>query len=102
MKTTSLITYNTRRSLSFIIAGIILSFVLYSFAIASTTVSIADSSVTSRSIQELRTEVSELESKYYMMIDELSIEQAVEEGFVKDERAVFAHVNQSTVVAYNY
>ena len=101
MNTHTHITYNPRKAFALILSGLALSFVLYSFAIASTTVSIADSSVTSRSIQELRTEVSELESTYYMMIDQLTIEQAVEEGFVEDERAVFAHVNQSTVVAYN-
>ena len=101
MTTSRTITYSAKKIFTVLVAALLLSFVLYSFAIASTAVSIADSSVTNRSIQELRTEISELESTYYTMIDDLSLEQALEEGFVEDERAVFARVNSKTVVAYN-
>lgn len=83
------------------VSTLILSFVMYSFAIASTTISVSDSSVMSSNIQDLQTEIASLESSYYTMINELSLEQAQAEGFVEEETIQFAHVNTSTVVALN-
>ena len=83
------------------VAVLLLSFVMYSFAIASTTISISDSSLMSSDIQDLQTEIASLESTYYTMINELSLEHAEAEGFIEEESVQFAHVSSSTFVAYN-
>jgi hypothetical protein len=76
------------------------SFVVYAFAIASTTIAVADSNVLNGNIQELRTEVAELEGTYYAMVSAMNQDHAQREGFTLEEDVVFAKLNQDTVVAY--
>lgn len=76
------------------------SFVVYAFAIASTTIAVADSNVLNGNIQELRTEVAELEGTYYAMVSVMNEDHAQREGFMLEEDVVFAKLNQDTVVAY--
>jgi|AntRauTorckE6833_2_1112554.scaffolds.fasta_scaffold96709_1 hypothetical protein len=98
---TTTINYSSKKVLTFVVAALVLSFGMYSFAIASTTISISDSSLINTDIQDLQTEIAELESSYYVMINELSLEQAMTEGFYEEESVQFAHVYPSTLVAYN-
>lgn len=93
-------TYPTKKILKIIVAALSLSFVMYSFAIASTTVTISDARVMNKNIQELRTELATLESDYYTLVNDLSLDQAYAEGFVADTGVSFAHVNETTLVAY--
>lgn len=102
MKTlTHTINHSAKKVLKVLVAVLTLSFVMYSFAIASTTISISDSSLMNSDIQDLQTEIAGLESTYYTMINELSLEQAGVEGFIEEESVQFAHVNTATLVAYN-
>jgi hypothetical protein len=102
MKTISTtITNKAKQVFTTLLAVIVCSFALYSFAIASTTVSISDAKIMNGKIQDLRTEIAGLESEYYAMINDLSVEQAQIEGFVQKDTVRFAKVNESTYVAYN-
>lgn len=102
MKTiTTTISTRAKKIFTTMVAVILCSFALYSFAIASTTVSVADSKIMSGKIQDLRTEIASLESSYYTMISGLSLEQAQAEGFVAKEATGFAQVNEARFVAYN-
>lgn len=98
---TRTINYSAKKALTVLVAVLAVSFVMYSFAIASTTISISDSSLMSSNIQDLQTEIATLESSYYTMINELTLQQAMEEGFIEEESVQFAHVNSATIVAYN-
>lgn len=93
-------TYQNKKIATSLLSGITILFLLYSFAIASTTVNVSDAKLKDQSIQELRTELASLESNYYTMVNELSLDQALEEGFIENEEIRFAHVNQTTLVAY--
>ena len=102
MKTLSTtITTSAKKVFTTMLAVIVCSFALYSFAIASTTVSISDSEIMNGKIQDVRTEIASLEGEYYTLINKLSLEEAQAEGFVKKEAVRFAHVQESTFVAYN-
>lgn len=101
MKPSRTIRYSGKQLLKSLLAGIILSFMLYSFAIASTTVTVSDSRSLNEDIQDLRTEIAELEGNYYTMINDLSVEQALAQGFTQDEHVSFAYVDKATYVAYN-
>jgi hypothetical protein len=91
---------SAKKTLNILVSATLLSFVLYSFAIASTTVHISDAKLMNEDILELRTELASLESSYYTMVNDLSLDQAYSEGFVSDTGVHFAHVNQTTLVAY--
>ncbi len=92
---------HAQQLLSMVIAGIILSFVLYSYAIASTTLSISDAKNTNSEITELQTEIAELELEYYQMINAISLTQAEELGFDETKEVHYATINPTTNVAYN-
>ena len=83
------------------VTGIVVSFVLYGFAIASTTLSIADADTHNNDINELHTEIAELEIKYFEMINTLSIEEASVYGFNEVSDMSYAHINETKAVAYN-
>ena len=84
-----------------LIGGIILSFVLYGFAIASTTLSVADAETSNHNINELQTEIAELEVLYFSMINQLSLDQAASHGLNQVDTLKYVRVNQPTSVAYN-
>ena len=90
-----------KRVFHMLIGGIILSFVLYGFAIASTTLSVADAETSNHNINELQTEIAELEVAYFSMINELSLDQAADYGLNQVDTLKYVHVNQPTAVAYN-
>ncbi len=92
--------YNPRKIVRSLTIGIAILFVLYFFAIASTTVNVSDAKIKNQNVQELRTELASLESTYYTMVNELSLNHAIEEGFIESNEISFAHVNQTTLVAY--
>lgn len=101
MKTSNIInTFRTPKIFTSMVIAIVLSFGLYSFAIASTTVDVADSNVLNSDIQELRTEIAELEGNYYAMVSQMNEEHALTDGFSVDEDVAFARATQETVVAY--
>jgi len=83
------------------LTGIIVSFVLYGFAIANTTLSIADADTYNNEVNELQTEIAELEVHYFDIINELSITEAQESGFTEVSSVRYAHINKNTSVAYN-
>lgn len=99
MKTT--IAYSGRKIFSYLCGAIILSFALYSFAIASVTVHISDMQALDSDIENLRTEIAELERDYFTMVNNLTLNEALELGFTQDEYVSFAYVNKAQYVALN-
>ena len=81
--------------------GIVMSFVLYGFAIASTTISIADADMNNNEINQLQTEIAELEIKYFEMINDLSIQEAELYGLNEVPEVHYAHINETKSIAYN-
>jgi len=95
-------TENGRRNILNILIGcIVISFVLYGFAIASTTVSIADANTHNHDIDELQTEIAELEIEYFEIINTLSLDQAEENGFSEISNLHYARIDETKTVAYN-
>ena len=84
-----------------LIVGIVASFVLYGFAIASTTLSIADADTSNNDINELQTEIAELEVEYFDMIHELSLDEAELHGFTEVGNVRYARIDETKTVAYN-
>lgn len=96
-------TYHQRKKVFHALCtGLVLSFVCYSFAIASTTLSISESKDHNTQIQDLQTEIAELELAYFDMINTLSLEGAYEYGFDETPEVHFAHIEKNTSVAYNF
>jgi hypothetical protein len=92
----------TRKNIfNLLVVSIIASFVLYGFAIASTTLSIADANTHNRDINELQTEIAELEIEYFEIVNTLSLEEAQEEGFQEVSNIHYARIDDRKSVAYN-
>lgn len=87
--------------LNILVSLIVVSFILYGFAIASTTVSIADANTYNRDINELQTEIAELEIEYFEIINTLSLEEAEKNGFSEISKLHYARVDETKTVAYN-
>jgi hypothetical protein len=85
-----------------LIVGMGFFFGCYSFAIASTTLSIARSREYNESIQEVQTNIAELEAEYFALINTLSLEGAEMHGFAETSRVHFVHKNPDTAVALNF
>lgn len=84
-----------------ILSAIILLFVTYSYATASTIISASDNKTKNQKIAELQTEISELEYKYFSMLDELPTD--VEQYGLKNiNRIGYASIESDVKVAYNY
>ena len=81
--------------------AIILSFLTYSYAIASTTLSVSSMKTKNNEIQDLQTEIAELEVVYFSMIHSVSEKNAEEYGMKEVENVGYANLAQDTVVAYN-
>jgi len=94
------IQYILRKKTMMIFIAIIFSFFLYSYAIASTTISIADSRQLNKDILELQTQIAELEWEYQEKISTLDIEDAHAEGFDDISKLYFVSVDDSTEVAF--
>lgn len=82
--------------------AIILSFMTYSFAIASTIFSASDMKLNNAKIADIQTEISELESDYFSMINEVSIDNAEEYGLQKIASVGYVGLDKNVRVAYNY
>ena len=93
----------TRRKQLFrmFLGGIVLSFVLYGFAIANTTLSIADADTSNQEINELQTQIAELEVEYFEMLNTLSMDEAKSFGFNEVQDLRYARINETKAVAYN-
>lgn len=78
-----------------------LLFVLYGFAIASTTISIADARTHNQDINDLQTEIAELEIQYFEQVNTLSLGEAQELGFNELSNIQYARIDQTKAVAYN-
>ncbi|MFT6361459.1 MAG: hypothetical protein ACJAV6_000191 [Candidatus Paceibacteria bacterium] len=81
--------------------GIVVSFLLYGFGITSTTLSVADAETHNHEINELQTEIAELEISYFEIINTLSEDEALLYGFNQVENVKYAHIDQTKSVAYN-
>ncbi|MFT7328177.1 MAG: hypothetical protein ACI870_000357 [Crocinitomicaceae bacterium] len=81
--------------------GIAVSFILYGFAIASTTLSIANADTDNKNINELQTEIAELEIEYFEIINTLSIEHAEAKGFYELSNVHYAVIGEKKSFAYN-
>lgn len=90
-----------RKLFTGIVGGMIVSFLLYGFAIASTTIAIAEAKTDSNEIEELQTEIAELEVQYFEAINTLSLEDAQAIGFTELSNLHYARVNETKAVAYN-
>ena len=94
--------HESRKNIFNIFLGLIVTFfVLYGFAIASTTISIADAKTHNKDINELQTEIAELEVEYFEMINTLSMSHAEEFGFKEISNLHYARIDQTKSVAYN-
>jgi|AntAceMinimDraft_6_1070360.scaffolds.fasta_scaffold06662_5 hypothetical protein len=85
-----------------LILGLIISFGSYSFAIASTTLSISETKSHNQAIQQLQTEIAELEGEYFAIINTLSLSEAEMYGLTETPSIHFAHIKQDIAVAYNF
>ena len=81
--------------------GITVSFLLYGFGIASTTLSVADAETSNYEINELQTEIAELEIEYFEIINTLSADEALLYGFNEVNNIKYAYIDQTKSVAYN-
>ena len=90
-----------KKIFSTFVLGIVVSFVVYGFGIASTTLSIADAETHNHEINELQTEIAELEIAYFEMINNLSVDEAIVYGFNEVTEVKYAHINTTQSVAYN-
>lgn len=93
--------HNRRHMFLGLIAGIVVSFVLYGFAITSTTLSIANADSHNNTVNDLQTEIAELEIEYFEIINTMSMEEAVTEGFNEISNIQFARIDESSSLAYN-
>lgn len=84
-----------------LLCGIVVSFILYGFAIAATTISIADADTDNKEITELQTEIAELEIQYFQMINTFSVEEAEVHGFSELANVHYAVIDENKSVAYN-
>ena len=91
--------YFVRKKLAMIIIAMVFSFLLYSYAIASSTLSIASSRQLNQDILELQTQISELESEYHEKMIALDLANATEKGFEEITTLYFVSVESSTEVA---
>lgn len=85
-----------------LVAGIIVSFVLYSYAIASTTLALSNVEDMNGDIGELQTEIAELELEYYGMLNDISIPEAESLGFTETKNIQYANIDVDSSVAYNF
>lgn len=81
--------------------GIICSFVLYSYAIASTTLTIASAEDMNHDIAALQTDIAELELHYYSMVNDISLKGAERLGLSEASSVEYAKIAPETTVAYN-
>ncbi len=84
-----------------LLGSIALLFVVYSFGIASTTINIADAKMYDQDINELQTEIAELEVEYFEIINILSIDEAEKYGFTETSNLHYAYIDKTKAVAYN-
>lgn len=80
---------------------IVLLFATYSYAIASTTLSVSDMKIKNIKIADLQTEISELESEYFSIINNISVD--INEYNLEEINNVgYASLDKEIKVAYNY
>lgn len=92
---------NKNLMFKFMLGVIGLLFVLYGFAIARTTISIADARTHTHDINDLQTEIAELEITYFEMVNTLSLGEAEALGFDEISAIQYARIDQTTAIAYN-
>ncbi len=81
--------------------AIVLLFASYSYAIASTTLSVYDIKTKNSKIAELQTEISGLEYEYFSIIDTLP--KSIKDYKLENLKEVgYASVENKVKVAYNY
>jgi flagellar basal body-associated protein FliL len=90
-----------KKLLKVVLGSILVLFVCYGFAIASTTISIADAQTHNQDINELQTEIAELEIEYFEIVNTLSLGEAEILGFSELSNVKYARVDQGRSVAYN-
>ena len=90
-----------KKIISTMLFAIVLSFLTYSYAIASTTLSVSDMKSRNSEIQDLETEIAELEVQYFGMINSISVKDAEIYGMNEITAVGYASLDQETVVAYN-
>lgn len=82
-------------------SALFVSFMMYSYAIASTTFSISDMEKKNVEIQDLQTEIAELEVEYFDLINSLDIARAEKMGLSELKSVSYAELNADTRLAYN-
>ncbi len=98
MKTRS---QKNKKVISGVIIAIVLSFITYSYAIASTTFSTSDSRSKDIEIQELQTEIAELEINYFKMMNSISVADAGRYGMKELKTIGYADIDSQVTVAFN-
>jgi len=99
MKTNSIKTQ--KKIISAMLFAIALSFGMYSYAIASTTFFACNIEEKSSQIQDLETDIAELEIEYFAMIDDLSSTDVSSFGLQEISHVGYASLEKNTVVAYS-
>lgn len=90
-----------KKLFTLLLCGIAVSFILYGFAITATTISIANADSHNKDINELQTEIAELEIEYFEIINTLSMDQAQAQGFSELSELHYAVIDETRSVAYN-
>lgn len=91
-----------RKLFMVIVGGIVVSFLLYGFAITTTTLAIAEANSDNNEIQSLQTDIAELEVEYFEIINTLSLEEAQKIGFTELSNMHYARADETKAVAYNF
>lgn len=90
-----------KKAFNYMLIGIISSFVLYSYAIASTTLAISSAEDMNHDIADLQTDIAELELHYYSLLNDISLEGASRLGLKEASSVEYAKIAPETTVAYN-
>lgn len=82
------------------ISAIVISFTSYSYAIASTTLSASSMELKNDKISQLETEIAELETKYYDIVNNAVLDVPDNYHLIPDNHIAYVNVKDSLKVAY--
>jgi hypothetical protein len=94
-------TFKKHKKQSILFFAITVSFFSYAYAIADTTVSISNAEMVSQDLQEIETDIAELELAFFDKIDNFSIEMAAELNMSETKMVYYSNRNEQATVAYN-
>lgn len=103
MNTHTTQTYSSRKRIfQSLVLGILVSFFLYGMGITSATLAVAEVRGYRGDMNDIQTDITNLEFEYFQIVQNLSDEQIKEFGFAEQASVHYAYVDQTTTVAYHY